>query len=158
MRTSTQSEETNLARSGATVEKLLAQKGGLIFSVHPKDSIEKTVDILREKRIGAVVVLSDNGDLAGILSERDIVRKLADSPSGLLDITVDMLMSKNVKVCSPKDTLISVLATMTEGRFRHMPVMSNQKLLGIVTIGDVVHFRIKELEHEAVQLKQMIVG
>ena len=156
--TVSQSEQSNVAHETGTVAKLLASKGNNIISVKPDDGLQMVVDILREKRIGAVLVLSDSGDLEGILSERDIVRKLSETPGKVLAKNVSDLMTRKVQVCSPSDSLNAVLRLMTEGRFRHMPVVDQGQLLGIITIGDVVQFRLRELEHEAVQLKQMIVG
>jgi len=156
--TVSQSAASNTAADFGTVEKLLEKKGGTVIAVRPQDTIKTTVDLLREKRIGAVLVLSASGELEGILSERDIVRKLSSEGEYSLDQKVEELMTKKVKSCSPSEPLFSVLRTMTEGRFRHMPVMEHGKVLGVVTIGDVVHFRLNELEHETIQLKQMIVG
>lgn len=156
--TVSQSEESNVATEAANVGRLLAYKGDDIISVKPDDNLQMVVDLLREKRIGALLVLSDNGDLEGILSERDIVRKLSETPGKVLAQNVSALMTRKVQVCSPDDSLIAVLRLMTEGRFRHMPVVENGAIKGVITIGDVVNFRLRELEHEAVQLKQMIVG
>jgi len=157
-RTTSQSTSSNLAKENASVEHLLAQKGNAVFSVHPDDTLSIAVGALAEKRIGALVVTDENGALVGILSERDIVRKLSETPGQTLPQKVSDNMTAAVEACSPQDTLISVLRRMTEGRFRHMPVVADGKLCGMVTIGDVVNFRLKELEHEALQLKQMIVG
>ncbi len=153
-----QSVETNLSHSQTMVAKLLDGKGDAVFSVRPNDTIHSVVDILREKRIGAVVVTDQNGTLQGILSERDIVRRMAETPGQTLPQSVADLMTTEVKTCSPEDYLNDVLKTMTEGRFRHMPVLSDGNLRGVITIGDVVHFRLKELEYEALRMKQMIVG
>lgn len=141
-----------------TVKQLLAKKGNTIFSVRPKDGMRKAVDILKEKRIGALVVVSNTGELEGILSERDIVRKLSETPGRVLEQNVEALMTRNVQCGSMDEQLAQVLHRMTEGRFRHMPVVDEGKLVGMVTIGDVVNFRLKELEYETVQLKQLIVG
>ncbi|RLK07440.1 CBS domain-containing protein [Ruegeria conchae] len=156
--TRSQSVETNLSHTQTTVSKLLEGKGDAVFSVRPNDTIHSVVDILREKRIGAVVVTDQNGSLQGILSERDIVRRMAETPGQTLPQSVADLMTTEVKTCSPDDYLNDVLKTMTEGRFRHMPVLSDGNLRGVITIGDVVHFRLKELEYEALRMKQMIVG
>ncbi|CUH41971.1 CBS domain-containing protein [Ruegeria atlantica] len=156
--THSQSVESNLSHSQTTVAKLLAGKGDAVFAVRPNDTIHSVVNTLSEKRIGAVVVTDQNGTLQGILSERDIVRRMADTPGQTLPQSVEDLMTREVKTCSPDDLLNDVLKTMTEGRFRHMPVVGDGKLRGIVTIGDVVHFRLKELEYEALRMKQMIVG
>ena len=156
--TRSQSVETNLSHTQTTVSKLLEGKGDAVFSVRPNHTIHSVVDILREKRIGAVVVTDQNGSLQGILSERDIVRRMAETPGQTLPQSVADLMTTEVKTCSPDDYLNDVLKTMTEGRFRHMPVLSDGNLRGVITIGDVVHFRLKELEYEALRMKQMIVG
>ncbi len=156
--TRSQSVESNLSHTNTTVAKLLEGKGDAVIAVRPNDTIHAVVDILRDKRIGAVVVTDQNGGLQGILSERDIVRRMADTPGQTLPQSVEDLMTRDVKTCAPEDTLNDVLKTMTEGRFRHMPVVSDSGLRGVITIGDVVHFRLKELEYEALRMKQMIVG
>lgn len=157
---STYSQDTssNTATETATVQRLLDGKGASVFSIKPSQTLAEAVVILRDNRIGALVVTDDSGNLAGILSERDIVRKLADTPGQTLPKKVEDVMTSKVEVCDPADSLVSVLKRMTQGRFRHMPVVSNGALAGVITIGDVVHFRLTELEHEALQLKQMIVG
>lgn len=157
-RTFSQTTESNLWTKTQTVENVLAQKGRDVFSIHPDDTMLEAVDILREKRIGALIVTSLNGELEGILSERDIVRKLSETPGEVMKQKVSVLMTRKIQVCSPDEPLVSVLRRMTEGRFRHMPVVADDKLIGMVTIGDVVNFRLKTLEEEAIKLKQMIVG
>ena len=157
-KTVSQSAQTNIKLDAATVAELLKSKGGTVFSVAPGDTIATAVGALRDKKIGALVVTTPEGALAGILSERDIVRKLAETPGQTLPQLVSENMTANVITCSPQDTLVTVLRLMTEGKFRHMPVLSDGKLQGMVTIGDVVTYRLQELEHEALQLKQMIVG
>ncbi|MEO0882139.1 MAG: CBS domain-containing protein [Pseudomonadota bacterium] len=154
-----QSAQTNVASGQvATVSKILEQKGNSVVTIHPSDTLKDAVVLLAEKRIGALVVTDKNDKLVGILSERDIVRKLAATPGQTLPQSVEENMTKKVMPCAPGDSLVSVLHTMTKGRFRHMPVLENEKLVGIVTIGDVVHYRLDELEYEALQLKQMVVG
>lgn len=157
-RTMSQSTDSNVAKDTATVRKLLAGKGGDIISIRPQDTIAAAVTLLKDKRIGALVVTDASGDLKGILSERDIVRKLAETPGQTLPQKVEDNMTQKVVTCSPDEALINVLRRMTEGRFRHMPVVEDGKITGMVTIGDVVNYRLNELEHEALQLKQMIVG
>lgn len=156
--TYSQSEESNLSHSQTTVAKLLEGKGDAVFSVRPNETIHSVVNTLKEKRIGAVLVTDQNGALQGILSERDIVRRMADTPGQTLPQAVEDLMTREVKTCTPDDYLNDVLKSMTEGRFRHMPVLRDGNLCGVITIGDVVHFRLKELEYEALRMKQMIVG
>ena len=157
--TVSQSVQSNLASQNSTVSDLLEKKGNEIFSVSPEQTIQTVVMLLRDKRIGAVLVRDDNGDMVGILSERDIVRRMADTPGQTLPQQVRDLMTTKVVTCQPGDALVSVLRKMTAGRFRHMPVTdAGGHLVGLVTIGDVVNFRLNELEYEALRMKQMIVG
>lgn len=153
-----QSAETNTPKSNTSVAQVLAQKGKDIFSVRPQTALEDVVEMLRAKRIGAVLVRDADGSLAGILSERDIVRKLSDIGKDAMTLTAEDAMTRYVQTCDAQDHLLTVLRVMTEGRFRHMPVLEDGRLVGVVTIGDVVSHRLKELEHEALQLKQLIVG
>lgn len=156
--TYSQTTDTNMSSETALVRKLMDSKEQAVFSIQPEQTLGDAVAILRDRRIGALLVTDDAGALQGILSERDIVRKLADAPGQTLPHQVKEVMTSKVEVCGPEDTLVSVLRRMTEGKFRHMPVVDGGKLTGVITIGDVVHFRLTELEHEALQLKQMIVG
>ncbi|MEM7294751.1 MAG: CBS domain-containing protein [Pseudomonadota bacterium] len=153
-----QSAASNLPGGTSTVQNVIDGKGNAIFSVQIDDDLRKAVDLLKEHRIGALLVLDANGELAGILSERDIVRKLAEMPDQVLGVKVQTLMTTKVKSCTPDEPLLSVLNVMTQNRFRHMPVLKNGHILGVVTIGDVVHYRLMELEHQAVQMQSMIVG
>ncbi len=157
-KTFSQSASTNSANETAVVANLLEGKGDAVFSIRPQSTLKDAVMELREKRIGALMVRDASGALVGILSERDIVRKLADTPGETLPKKVEDIMTKSVEVCSPTDTLVSVLRRMTSGHFRHMPVVDGAKLVGMLTIGDVINYRLTELEHEALQLKQLIVG
>lgn len=157
-RTSSQSVSTNTTAAISHVSDLLSGKNGAIFSIRPQQTLLEATELLRDHRIGALVVTDANGALIGILSERDIVRKLADTPGKTLPHKVEDVMTKDVETCAPGDDLVSVLKRMTTGRFRHMPVLDGSTLVGLVTIGDVVHFRLNQLEHEALQIKQLIVG
>ncbi|MCH2163890.1 MAG: CBS domain-containing protein [Marinovum sp.] len=157
-RTMSQSVASNLATETATVQKLLDHKGAAVFAIRPQETLGTAVNHLKEKGIGALMVTDATGALQGILSERDIVRKLAETPGQTLPQKVEDVMTAEVQVCAPSDPLVSVLRRMTVGRFRHMPVVDDGHLIAMVTIGDVVNFRLAELEHEALQLKQMIVG
>lgn len=157
-KTMSQTAQSNVSKDVATVRKLLEGKGADVIAIRPDDTLTDAVKILKDKRIGALVVTDAGGALQGILSERDIVRKLAETPGQTLPQKVADNMTAKVETCAPDDTLIAVLRKMTDGRFRHLPVVEDGKLCGMVTIGDVVNYRLKELEHEALQLKQMIVG
>ena len=157
--TVSQSVSSNLSGQHSTVSILLQQKGPEVFSVRPDQTIETVVMLLRDKGIGAVLVTDDNEKILGILSERDIVRRMADTPGQTLPQEVQGLMTSKVVTCHPDDELVSVLRRMTDGRFRHMPVTDHDgNVLGLITIGDVVNFRLNELEYEALRMKQMIVG
>ena len=156
--TMAQSVDTNMTKGEATVAKLLARKGVQVFSIGPDASLAEAVVMLRDKGIGALVVTGPDGSLAGVLSERDIVRKLAETPGQTLPQSVAENMTADVKSCTPGDTLVPVLQAMSDGGFRHMPVVENGKLCGMLTIGDVVRHRLEEVEYEALQMKQLIVG
>lgn len=157
-RTWSQSKSTNLKSDHADVATILEHKGSDVFSINPEDTLHRAVEVLRDRGIGALLVTDAEGKLAGILSERDIVRKLAETPGQTLPQRVDDVMTKKVETCAPGDPLISALQRMTAGRFRHMPVVDGERLMGMVTIGDVISYRLTELEHEALQMKQLIVG
>ncbi len=157
-KTMSQSMDTNTSSDTATVQKVLDQKGSDVFSIRPQDTLRDAVKVLKERRIGALLVTDANGTLQGILSERDIVRKLAETPGQTLPKQVSEVMTTSVQTCTQDEPMVSVLRRMNEGRFRHMPVTNDTGLMGMVTIGDLVNYRLTELEHEALQLKQLIVG
>ncbi|NDV98849.1 CBS domain-containing protein [Salipiger sp. PrR002] len=156
--THSQSIETNLSAAEATVGHVLDAKSGELFWIQPQETIAEAVKILRDKRIGALLVKNPQGELVGILSERDVVRQLADTPGGTLPKTVAELMTSELETCGRDETLVRVLRRMTDGRFRHLPVLEDGALIGMVSIGDVVNYRLTALEYEALKLKQLIVG
>ena len=141
------------------VQQILKSKGDSgVITVTPQTLVSEAAQILAERRIGGVVV-SKNGETAdGIMSERDIVRSLAVRGVSCMTDRVSELMTRNPVCCSRQDTSDAVLARMTEGRFRHMPVVEDGKLVGIVTIGDVVKARLEELSMEKSALEGMIMG
>jgi CBS domain-containing protein len=141
------------------VQQILRSKGDDgVITITPGTLVSEAAQILAERRIGGLVV-SKKGDTAdGILSERDIVRALAVKGAVCLSETVDGMMTRNPVCCALQDSSDSVLARMTEGRFRHMPVVTDGKLVGIVTIGDVVKARLQELSMEKDALEGMIMG
>lgn len=157
-RTSSQTLSTNMLAAKQTVRDVLAGKTGDVISIRPQETLGHAVEILRDKGIGALMVTDQAGALVGILSERDIVRKLADAPGKTLPHKVEEVMTSDVQTCRPDETLVVVLRRLTDGRFRHMPVVDDSGLLGMITVGDVVSYRLVALEHEALQLKQLIVG
>ncbi len=142
------------------VQAILKSKAsGGVETVEPTASVSQAAEILAEKRIGTVVISEDGGQTAaGILSERDIVRELAASGSGCLDKPVSNYMTKQLVTASQQDTVESILSQMTEGRFRHMPVLEDGKLVGIVTLGDAVKVQLAELAMEKDALEGMIMG
>lgn len=138
-----------------SVAQILREKGGNVISVDENAGVSEALDILKKHRIGAVMVMKD-GDVCGVLSERDIVRALPDKGAALLDEPVNALMTHDVVFCSPGDDMESIMALMTENRIRHLPVQDNGNLVGVITIGDVVKHRIAESEHEAEALRSYI--
>ncbi|MBY6081053.1 CBS domain-containing protein [Ruegeria arenilitoris] len=130
-----------------------------VVTVAPSMTVSEAAKILADKRIGTVIVSEDNGETAaGILSERDIVRELAASGSGCLTQPVSAYMTKKLVTATQQDKVQDVLARMTEGRFRHMPIVEDGKLIGIVTLGDVVKAQLSELAMEKDALQGMIMG
>ncbi len=141
------------------VHQILNSKGdGAVICVKPSALISEVSQILAEKRIGGVIVSKDGKKIAGILSERDIVRSLALRGGDCLLEKADEMMTRNPVCCAKGDSADDVLKRMTEGRFRHMPVVEKGELIGIVTIGDVVKARLNELSMEKEALEGMIMG
>lgn len=138
------------------VETILKGKGRNVITVTPETSVEEAVGLLRRKGIGAVVVSHDGTNIDGILSERDILHALADHGTRLFELKVAALMSRNVVTCRPTDSVADLMGLMTERRFRHVPVVQNGALCGLVSIGDVVKSRIDEVEWEASSLREFI--
>ena len=141
------------------VQTILNSKSGSgVVTVKTSASIADAAKILSEKRIGTVVVSDDGETPAGILSERDIVRELAKSGSGCLTQSVSTYMTSDLVTCTSDSNVQDVLTQMTEGRFRHMPVMDGEKMSGLISIGDVVKARLAELAMEKDALEGMIKG
>jgi CBS domain-containing protein len=119
-------------------------------------SITGVISVLAEKRIGAVLVISGDHELIGILSERDIVRSLASHAAHTLDLTAADLMTPKPTTASPATTVAQAMEIMTDGHFRHLPIIENGELIGLVSIGDVVKARIDQSEHEVESLKAYV--
>ncbi|MBE7638445.1 CBS domain-containing protein [Sneathiella sp. P13V-1] len=139
-----------------SVAGILKTKGTTIITAKVGDSVSVASAILADHNIGAVLVLDSVGQVAGILSERDIVAALARSGSGCLIVNVEDLMTRNVIVCKPSDSIDDILLMMTEKRIRHLPVMDDSKLLGVISIGDVVKHRMDAVEQEAAAMRDYI--
>ncbi|WP_298433514.1 CBS domain-containing protein [uncultured Jannaschia sp.] len=129
-----------------------------VLTIDPNASVADAVAELGARKIGALVVSTDGRRTAGILSERDVVRELGRAGQTVLDRTVGDLMTTDVQVCSPGDDAQAILARMTEGRFRHMPVEEDGLLVGMISLGDVVKARLSEVSMEKDALQAMIAG
>jgi CBS domain-containing protein len=138
-----------------TVRAILDTKGHHILSVEPDAKLSAAVKILSERRIGAVLVMS-GGRIEGILSERDIVRVLGERGAPVLEEPVSSVMTRKVVSCREKDTVSSIMERMTTGKFRHLPVVEDDKVVGLISIGDVVKWRVKEYESEQEALQNYI--
>ena len=140
------------------VSVILSQKASNeVATIKPDATVSDAVAMLSEKRIGALVVSPDGGQIAGILSERDVVRRLGQEGSGMLAEPVSGLMTADVEICDGSDTAIGVLGRMTRGRFRHLPVVgADGRLAGILSIGDVVKARLEEMEAENKAMAEML--
>jgi CBS domain-containing protein len=140
------------------INEVLAGKGSLeVVTVRPDATVREVVATLAEHNIGALVVSSDGSTVHGIVSERDVVRRLHED-EGLLDSPVAGIMSSDVRTCEGGHTVDEVMALMTTGRFRHVPVVQDGRLRGIVSIGDVVKSRMSQLEFERDQLDSYVHG
>lgn len=137
------------------VAEILKQKGQEVISVRPTESIETFAHRLRMARIGAMPVVGTAGSMEGIISERDVVHGLAEYGARCLQMTVGELMTKRVVACAPTDNIARIARIMTENRIRHLPVIDNGKLVGVVSVGDVVKNRLEEMSLEANVLRDI---
>jgi CBS domain-containing protein len=138
------------------VKTILASKGSNVFSIEPTASLEAAVAMLARHRIGALLVLGPDRRVIGIMSERDIVRALAERGAAALSEPVASVMTRKVVTCSQSDTVGELMERMTIGKFRHLPVVEEDQLVGIVSIGDVVKHRLQEMERESAALRDYI--
>jgi len=138
------------------VSAVLGQKGDHVVTVSPSDSITDVAAVLSKNKIGAVLVRAEDGDVLGVLSERDIVRGVAQSGVDSLTKSAADLMTKDVITCGAEDTVNEVMATMTDHRIRHVPVMRDGALAGVISIGDVVKNHLAEIERERQALRDYI--
>jgi CBS domain-containing protein len=138
-----------------TVRAILDTKGHNILSVEPEARLSAAVKLLGERKIGAVLVMS-KGQIEGILSERDIVRVLSERGAGVLDAPVSEVMTRKVVSCRQNDTVAAIMEMMTNGKFRHLPVVEDERVVGLISIGDVVKWRVHEYESEQEALTHYI--
>jgi CBS domain-containing protein len=140
-----------------TVKAILSRKGSDVLTIEPTATLAAAVKLLAERRIGAVVITGADRQVIGILSERDIVREFAAQGPAALDAQVGQVMTRKVITCSEAETVASLMERMTQGKFRHLPVVERGRLAGIVSIGDVVKYRLEEMEKESTALKEYIL-
>ena len=139
------------------VQQILTSKGDHgVITVAPGTSVQQVAELLSSKRIGAVIVSQDGKAAKGIVSERDIVRELGRRGAACLSDPVESLMTAKIVSCTRSEGTDAVLGRMTDGRFRHMPVIEEGQMVGLISIGDVVKARIEEVEHEADELRTYI--
>jgi len=136
---------------------ILAAKGRDVVIIDPAASLGEAVRLLAEKRIGAALILGADRRIVGIISERDVVRALADGGAGALDEPVSRTMTRKVETCTESETVASLMERMTAGKFRHMPVVDQGRLAGVVSIGDIVKHRLLEMERESVAMRDYIM-
>jgi len=140
-----------------TVSIILARKGRDVVTVEPNATLAEAIKVLGAKRIGAALILGADRRIAGIISERDIVRALAERGAAALDDPVSQTMTRKVETCNEGESVASIMERMTAGKFRHLPVVDQGRLVGLVSIGDIVKHRVQEIETESVALRDYIM-
>jgi CBS domain-containing protein len=140
------------------ISQVLAAKGERVFTASPAESIEAVAMRLWTRRVGSLVILDAAGDVAGLVSERDIVQVVAEGGCEALNQPVSDVMNRDVAFASPSDTVDAILARMTDRRIRHLPVCRDRRLVGIISIGDLVKSKIAETEAEAEHLRAYIAS
>jgi CBS domain-containing protein len=138
------------------VSAVLEHKGHKVITVAPRDTIASLVSVLSVNQIGAAPVVNEEGSLVGIISERDVIRGMAQHGELVTGLSVEQLMTSEVKTCSPEDAIVELMEVMTLQRIRHLPVVRNTALEGIVSIGDVVKRRLEEAQSELAELRSYI--
>jgi CBS domain-containing protein len=138
------------------VEHILSDKGREVVTIAPHLTLAEAARILSEKRIGAIVVSDSGNPVLGILSERDIVRAVAANGAAALADPVSRYMTAKVVTCTSRSAINDLMETMTTGKFRHVPILENGRLVGIVSIGDIVKYRVAEIEGESQALREYI--
>jgi CBS domain-containing protein len=139
-----------------TVKAILSVKGTDVFTIEPTANLAGAARLLAERKVGALVVTGPDRRVIGIVSERDIVQELAAHGAASFDLPLTEVMTRNVMTCGVGDTISSVMERMTNGKFRHLPVVEQGRLTGLVSIGDVVKHRLKEMEREQSALRDYI--
>jgi CBS domain-containing protein len=140
-----------------TVKAILSRKGSTVVTIAPAASLAEAAKLLSTNRIGAVIVTDPDARVIGVLSERDIVRALADRGAAVLELRVEQAMTRRVVTAGEADTVGEIMERMTAGKFRHIPVVENDRLAGVVSIGDVVKYRLEEIERESNAMRDYIL-
>jgi CBS domain-containing protein len=140
------------------VETILSTKGRAVTTIRPGETVGAAVEALVSRNIGALVASEDGESVGGIISERDIIHALARHGTDLLSLTVAEVMTRPVVTCDPDDGIAELMSEMTNRRIRHLPVLRDGRLCGIVSIGDLVKNRLDEIEYEAKSLRSFIAG
>lgn len=141
-----------------TVSVILSRKSGDIITLSPEATLGDAVASLARARIGAIVIVDPAMAVEGIISERDVVRLIGERGVDVLSEPLAGVMTRSVVTCTPDETVPQIMERMTRGRFRHVPVVTGEKLVGIISIGDVVKFRVEEMERESAQLRDYIMS
>lgn len=140
-----------------TVKAILSSKGSTVVTIGPAASLAEAAKLLSSHRIGALIVTGPDARVIGVLSERDIVRALADRGAAALDLRVEQAMTRRVVTTREADTVGDIMERMTTGKFRHIPVVESDRLVGVVSIGDVVKYRLEEMERESNAMRDYIL-
>lgn len=140
------------------VRSVLRKKGSEVFTIEPDRTVTEALEMLDLHNLGALVVSSDGTSVEAIVSERDIVRQLARTGTQSLEEPISSIATTIVQTCTPQDSIDEIMATMTSGRFRHIPVVTDGRLAGLISIGDVVEHRVAELELAKSQLESYVQG
>lgn len=141
-----------------TVSRILQEKGRDIVTISPHATLSDAVARLARHHIGAIVVVDDHMAVEGIISERDVVRLLGERGTEALSAPLDSVMTRAVVTCTGDETIPTIMERMTRGRFRHVPVVEQDRLVGIISIGDVVKYRVEEMEREQAALRHYIMS
>jgi len=138
------------------LEQILKEKGGQVFSVAESATLKEAADLLDTRRVGAMVILNEAGGIIGVLSERDIIRNIARIGAAALKCTVGEVMTRQVVTARPRDTVEAAMDKMTDRRIRHLPVVEGGRMIGVVSIGDLVKWRIAEADAEVNAIRSYI--
>ncbi len=141
-----------------TVSIILAAKGYEVVSIEPGADLAAAARLLAERRIGAALVLGADRRIVGVISERDIVRALAQRGADVLEEPVSRTMTREVETCTERETVAAIMGRMTAGKFRHLPVVEQGRVIGLVSIGDIVKYRLDQMERESAAMHDYIMA